>query len=181
MKSPRRRGKVVNESSSSLSSSTSSLNPVKARKDTLLELAEVLQSIPHAYQQQDFSPVAQVIRMIEAGDLAGSMSDLEHHCDEMDKCMKKVGAAYESGFSSSLSSYDVIFDHVPPSIEAVTLSGKQVRGAAEAIRPRSEELSGLLASLQTTQHVIEILRKIEELVQAPEQVAQNVENKRWTM
>ncbi len=171
MKSPRRRGKALE--------SSQNMNPVKARKETLQELGEVLQRIPHAYQQTDFSPVAQVIRMIEAGDVAGSMSDLEHHCDEMDQCMKKVGAAYEAGFASSLTSYDVIFDHVPPSVEAVSSIGQSVRGAAEAIRPRSDELNALIVSLQTTKHVIEILRKIEELAQAPEEVAHNVEHKQW--
>jgi hypothetical protein len=123
--------------------------------------------------------VAQVIRMIEAGDVEGSMNDLEHHCSEMDQCMKKVGGAYEAGFASSLSSYDVIFDHVPPSLEGVSSIGQSLRGAGEAIRPRSNELSSLLDSLETTKYVIEILRKIEELVQAPEEVAQSVENKQW--
>lgn len=41
------------------------VNPLKARKETLQEIGEVLQGIPRAYQQNDFSPVAQVIRMIE--------------------------------------------------------------------------------------------------------------------
>ncbi len=179
MKSPRRRGQAVNESASG--GLTAKLNPVKARKDTLEELAEVLQSIPHAYQQQDFSAVAQVIRMIEAGDLEGSMNDLERHCGEMDACMKKVAAVYESGFSSSLSSYGIIFDHVPPAIEGVASMGQKLEAAAGSIRPQTTELQGLQSSLETTECVIDMLRKIEDLAQAPDAVAQLVEHKQWQL
>lgn len=41
------------------------VNPFKQRKETLQQLGEVLQGIPHVYQQQDFCAIAQVIRMIE--------------------------------------------------------------------------------------------------------------------
>ena len=69
------------------SMSSNTLNPIKARKDTLELLGEVLQGIPHAYQQEDFLPTAQVIRMLEAGDVKSSMGDLERYCAAMQECM----------------------------------------------------------------------------------------------
>ncbi len=173
MTSPRRRGQALNDSSSA------GLNPIKARKDTLEELAEVLQRIPHAYQQAEFSPVAQVIRMIEAGDLEASMADLDLHCGEMDACMKRVAAVYESGFSSSLSSYGIIFDHLPPAIEGTASMARMLETAASGVRPQTAELQGLLQSLETTEHVLAMLRKIEDLAQAPDEVARLVEHKQW--
>jgi hypothetical protein len=172
--SPRRRGQALNESSGA-----GLLSHIKARKDTLEELAEVLQRIPHAYQQGEFSPVAQVIRMIEAGDLEDSMADLDLQCGEMDACMKRVAAVYESGFSSSLSSYGIIFDHLPPAIEGTSSMARMLEQAASGVRPQTTELQGLLQSLETTEHVLAMLRKIEDLAQAPDEVSRLVEHRQW--
>ncbi len=48
----------------------------------------MLQEIPRAYQQQEFSAIAQAIRIVEGGDVTRAMADLEKSCQEMDGCVK---------------------------------------------------------------------------------------------
>ena len=117
--------------------------------------------------------------MIEAGDLDVALSNLEGYCSDMTQCMTRVSSVYEAGFASSLSSYGIIFDHFPPAVEQTSLITDKIGEAASLIRPRAKDLNDLLLSLKTTDHVIDILQRVEELVGLPERVAELVEAKRW--
>jgi hypothetical protein len=138
-------------------------NPVQARLATLKELSDVLQDIPRAYQQHEFSAIAQAIRILETGDMQTSVVELERACGEMDTCLKKVSAVYEAGFTSALSSYSVIFDHMEPCKEQVHSMSVKLRAASQALTPATSELGNLLLQLETTEHIIELLTRIEAL------------------
>lgn len=171
----RRRGQAAQLAGSS----PATVSPVAARVASLAALTEVLQRIPRAYQQSDFSAIGQAIRLLEAGDVSHSVAELERACTEMDACLRQVSAVYEAGFASALSAYDVIFDHVEPAREQVGAIAHNLRTAQSALAPATRELRATLDQLEVTEHTIALLTRVEALARLPDAVAVALEAKQW--